>query len=186
MTYFKQLLLLALLTLFGFALYVALFWVGAAASIGIIFYRGVLLAIVTCVIVGAAGAWLARRTGDTSLPVAAAALSLSVNVCFLVLFPVTVDRSVTVYLLSRIERQQQAGMDAPQLQKAFVDGYVVKMGAIDRRIDEQRKSGNIDVAPDGKVRLTPQGQRFMAFSRTIATLFGTDPRFVGDAEAKPD
>jgi hypothetical protein len=57
------------------------------------------------------------------------------------------------------------------------------MGAIDRRIDEQRKSGNVAVAPDGKVRLTPQGERFMAFSRLVARLFGTDPRFVSGGSA---
>ena len=32
--------------------------------------------------------------------------------------------------------------------------------------------------PDGKVRLTRQGERFMNFSRLVARLFGTDRRFV--------
>jgi hypothetical protein len=178
--YFRQLLCLAAMTLIGFALFVLLFWAGAGASITILFYRGTLLAIGASVLTGLAAIWLAGRTGDSSLPIAAAALSLSFNLCFLVLLPVTVDRSVSVYLLSTIERQQGRGIDPQQLQKAFITGYVVNMGAVDRRIDEQVKSGNLAVGRDGRVRLTPQGRRFMDFSRIVERLFGTDPRFVGE------
>jgi len=176
----RQLLLLVGLTFLGFAIYVLLFWAGVGASMTILFYRGVALAIAAAVITGIITLWPARRIGDSSLPLAAAALSLSFNICFLVLLPVTVDRSVSVYLLSTIERRP---MTAPELQRAFIDGYVVKMAAIDRRIDEQRKSGNIMVSPDGKVRLTKQGERFMTFSRVVARLFGTDQRFVNGGSA---
>lgn len=179
MSYLRQLVLLAGLSIFGFAIYVLLFWVGIGASITILFYRGVALAIVAAIVVVLAAIWLARRTGDTSLPIAAASLSLSFNLCFLVLLPVTVDRSVTVYLLSTIERRQEAGIGARELEQAFIDGYVVRMGAIDRRIEEQRVSGNIEVDAKGKVRLTHQGRRFMDLSRLVARLFSTDPRFVG-------
>lgn len=183
MTYLRQLLLLAGLTLFGFVLYLLLFWAGLGGSIAILFYRGVVLALVAAIATGVAGAWLGRRSNDGSLAIAGAALSLSFNLCFLVLLPVTVDRSVSVYLLSTIEQHQQAGISADTLQNAFIDGYVVRMGAIDRRIDEQRRSGNISIAPDGKVRLTAQGRRFMTLSRLVARLFRTDPRFVGAAPA---
>ena len=184
--FFRQLFVLGGMTLLGFALFVLLFWMGVGASMTILFYRGTVLAAGVAVVVGLFAAWIAARSGDSSLPVAAAALSLSFNVCFLVLLPVTVDRSVTVYLLSTIENRQESGVDAAALQRAFVDGYVVKMGAVDRRLQEQAKSGNISVGADGNVRLTPQGRRFMQFSRIVARLFGTDPRFVeASAEAPP-
>lgn len=183
MTVLRQILLLGILTVLGFAVYVLLFWAGVGASMSILFYRGIVLAIAAAFVTGLAALWPARRTGDTSLPLAAAALSLSFNICFLVLLPVTVDRSVSVYLLSTIERRP---MSPAELQRVFIDGYVVKMGAIDRRIDEQRKSGNVTVTPDGKVRLTRQGERFMAFSCVVARLFGTDPRFVsGGSDPAP-
>ena len=178
MTVLRQILLLAALTIAGFAIYVLLFWAGVASSIGILFYRGIALALVAALVTGIIAMWPARRTSDSSLPIAAAALSLSFNICFLVLLPVTVDRSVSVYLLSTIEQREDSGVTSAQLQKSFVDGYVVRMGAIDRRIDEQRKSGNVTVDAGGKVHLTRQGERFMSFSRLIARLFGTDPRFV--------
>jgi hypothetical protein len=183
--YIRQLLLLGGMTLLGFALYLLLFWMGIGTSLTILFYRGIALAIIAAVIIAIVSAWIGNRVGDTSLPIAAAALSLSFNICFLVLLPVTVDRSVSVYLLSTIEHQQEQGIDAAELERSFVDGYVVKMAAIDRRIDEQQRSGNIVVNADGNVRLTEQGRRFMAFSRVVARLFGTDPRFVqGSVEEK--
>jgi hypothetical protein len=182
--YFRQLLLLGALTAFGFSVYVLLFWSGAAASIRILFYRGIILAIAAAIVTGIAALWPARRTRDSALPIAAAALSLSFNICFLVLLPVTVDRSISVYLLSTIEREQAEGIDGPALQRAFVDGYVVRMDAVGRRIDEQRTTGNVTVAPDGKIHLTSQGRRFMALSRTVARVFGTDPRFVEGAGHK--
>jgi hypothetical protein len=181
--YIRQLLLLAALTAFGFAVYVLLFWAGLGISISILFYRGIALAVASAAIVLVAGHWLGRRTHDSSLAVAAAALSLSFNICFLVLLPVTIDRSVTVYLLSTIERQQGSGLDKGELQNAFIDGYVVELGAVDRRIDEQRRSGNVSISPDGKVHLTRQGRRFMALSRLVARLFGTDRHFVDGSPA---
>jgi len=183
--FFRQLLVLGGMTLLGFALYVLLFWLGVGASMTILFYRGIVLAVGVAVVIGLLAAWIGARSGDSSLPIAAAALSLSFNVCFLVLFPVTVDRSVTVYVLSTIERRQDSGVDPAALQRAFVDGYVVKMGAVDLRLREQAKSGNIAVGADGKVRLTPQGRRFMQFSRIVARLFGTDQRFVAAAAEAP-
>lgn len=177
--YVRQLLSLAGLTLFGFAAYLLLFWANAGASITILFYRGVALAIAAALLTALPALWLARRTNDRSLPIAAAALSASFNICFLVLLPVTVDRSVTVYLLSTVEQRQSNGIDAGGLQRAFVEGYVDKMGAVDRRIDEQRRSGNIAVGADGRLHLTAQGRCFMSLSRIVARLFRTDPRFVG-------
>ena len=174
----RQLLALGFLAALGFALFLLGFWAGAASSITILFYRGLVVAALAAVLTAIAGAWLGRRLRDPSLAVAAAAVSFSLNVCFLVLLPVTVDRSVTVYLLSRIE-QQQSPVAPRALEQEFVGGYVRDMHAIDRRIDEQRRSGNIAVGSDGKVVLTDQGRSFMAFSRAVARLFGTDPRFVG-------
>jgi len=172
---------LALAATIGFLVYLALFAAGLASGIPILFYRGIALAIPAALLAGIALALIARGRVDPSLPVAAAAVAFAFNICFLVLFPVTVDRSVTVYLLSTVERHDRTGLSAAELERAFLDGYVSDMRAVPRRIAEQQQSGNISVAPDGRIQLTPQGRRFMALSRTIADMFGTDRRFVGGA-----
>jgi hypothetical protein len=176
--YLAQLLLLVVLTVFGFGIYLLLFMAGAGASISILFYRGVVLGLVAAGATAIVAVFAARRTNDTALPVAAAAVSLSFNICFLVLLPVTVDRSVTVYLLSTIESRQGEGIDPPTLERKLIGNYVVGWRAVPRRLDEQRRSGNVTIGRDGKVRLTDQGERFMRLSRLVARLFETDPRFV--------
>jgi hypothetical protein len=183
MSYLRQLLALGVLAAVGFALFLGAFAIGAGSSVTILFYRGLVVAAAVGLVTGVVGALVGRRFGDPSLAISAAAVSFSLNVCFLVLLPVTVDRSVTVYLLSTIEGQQ-GGTTAPALEQAFVSGYVRDMHAIGRRIDEQRRSGNVSVGTDGKVRLTVQGRRFMGFSRSVARLFGTDPRFVHAAASR--
>lgn len=177
----RQAAMLVTLASVGFLLFVALFAAGLFGTIPILFYRGIVLAVCAAIATGLLAIVATRRTAGTPLIVPAVALSLSLNLCFLVILPVTVDRSISVYLLSTIERHDRNGIDATHLEAAFLDGYVSGMGAIDRRIAEQSQSGNITVDRTGHIRLTPQGERFMRLSRFVATTFGTDPRFVGIA-----
>jgi hypothetical protein len=180
----SQLLFLAAAVISGFLLYLLLFWMGVGSSITILFYRGVVLAVLAGVATGVAAGWLRRRHGEASLAIAATAVSFSFNTCFLVLLPVTIDRSVSVYLLSTIESREADGIAPSALQSRFVEDYVGRLRAVPRRIDEQRMSGNLAIGSDGKLRLTAQGEQFMRFSRLVAPLFGTDPRFVDAAPTK--
>jgi len=152
----------------------------------ILFYRGVMLASVTTLLLiaslAACSAWLSINAATV---IGAAATSLSLNLCFLVLVPVTIDRSISVFLLARIEGRSGT-LDAQALDALFRREYLGDMAQIDRRVAEQAKSGNIRVGRDGTIVITPQGRIFLRFSRVIAKGFGTDPRFVqpqpGDVE----
>lgn len=174
----RQAAALIALALFGFLLFVTLFAIGLFSTIPILFYRGIVLAICAGIATGLLALFTAHHDGGP-LVVPAVALSLSLNLCVLVILPVTVDRSISVYLLSTIERHDRDGINAADLQAAFLQGYVSDMGAINRRVIEQGQSGNIVVDRTGRIRLTPQGERFMLLSRFVAATFGTDPRFVG-------
>ncbi len=169
----------------GFALYCALLASGLFAGSTILFYRGLILAAVAAIAAGGIGAAIARRRGTEPLAVASALTCFSISVCFLVLFPVTIDRSVSVYLLATIDRQGPEGISPADLETAFVSGYVRDMRAIDRRIVEQRLSGNVVQDAEGNVHLTPQGRRFVALSRSAAHLLGTDRRFVDGYQTVP-
>ena len=165
----------------GFALYVGLLHSPLLRSNPILFYRGLLLGGADAVVLALLLALSLPRLKlwDPAILIAAVMASLSVNLTFLIVIPVTIDRSVSVFLLSRIEAAPpQAPLDAQGLRATFVRDYVIGMAQIDRRIDEQTRSGNL-VVDHGRLRLTPQGERFMRLSRTLARLFGTDPRFVG-------
>lgn len=180
--YLRPLIWLAGAVLVGFLVYLALFTSGVGGGIPVLFYRGLVLALAAGLVVGLGMVRLTRGRGDPTLAIAAAATSIAFNTCFLVLLPVTIDRSISVFLLATIERAD--GATADELEGAFIDGYVRDMAAIDRRVKEQAISGNIVVGPDGRVRLTTQGRRFMLLSRSVAGTFDTDQRFVEGAPAR--
>lgn len=177
------LLTLALAVAAGFALYVGLTRTPLFAGVSILFYRGLILCALSAVIVMAAMAL--RRRFDPATIIAAGALSLSFNICFLIVLPVTLDRSISVFMLAQIEEHQDEALDSRRITEIFVQKYVGDMRQMDRRIAEQTTSGNV-VTVDGHIRLTDQGRRFLALSRALARLFGTDPRFVGLAPTVPE
>lgn len=180
---FSLLLTLALAVVVGFALYIGLTRSPLFAGIPILFYRGLLLCALSAALVMAAMA-LRRRRFDLATIIAAGSLSLSFNICFLIVLPVTLDRSISVFMLAQIEQHQDEALDSRRITDIFVQKYVGDMRQMDRRITEQTASGNVTTV-DGNIRLTEQGHRFLAFSRTLARLFGTDPRFVGLPPATP-
>ncbi len=172
--------------LFGFALYLALTWSPVFGSVDILFYRGLLLCVLSAALLAIALV-VARRHWRSLEPIsiiAAVAISLSVNLMFLIVLPVTIDRSISVFLLSEIDAHQASPLTTAQLEDAFVQHYVRDMRQIDRRVREQTLSGTIS-ADDGRIRLTPRGQRFLALARFLSGPFRTDPRFVGLAPAQP-
>jgi len=179
---FSLLLTLGLAVVAGFALYLGLTRSPLFAGIPILFYRGLLLCALSATLVMAAMALLRKWRFDPATIIAAGSLSLSFNICFLIVLPVTLDRSISVFMLTQIEQHQDEALDSQRITDIFVQKYVGDMRQMDRRIAEQTVSGNVTTI-DGNIRLTEQGHRFLAFSRTLARLFGTDPRFVGLAPA---
>jgi hypothetical protein len=161
----------------GLVLYVASFRLPLGGDI--LFYRGLLLAGLVAAVLAVCLVLAGRKLGlDPQTIIGAVFCSAALNVCFLVLFPITIDRSISVYLLARIEAEP--GMTADELSERFEDGYLRRMRQIDRRVFEQQLSGNITVT-DGEIRMTRGGERFLAFARTMAVWFDTDRRFVNVA-----
>jgi hypothetical protein len=167
----------------GFALFVSVMEFGLFDGISILFYRGLaelgaiapVLVIVLALILRLP--WPARVLAGRDV-VAATLVALSLNLTFFVLGPVTVDRSVSVFMLSRLA-QANAPLTADDLKGAFADRYLGEWDQVGRRLKEQISSGNVDQTPEGSYRLTPQGRSFMLTARIMSRLFGGDPRFVG-------
>lgn len=182
MTILHRLLWLALVyavaLMAGFVLYLALVASPLLAGMPILFYRGIALAAVTAPLLAVALALAGRRVQllDLSTIVGATALSLAFNISFLIVFPVTFDRSITMFLLARIERQD-GQLDAHGLEQVYIREYLGDMHQIDRRIEEQSLSGNIRVE-QGRIHITAQGRRLLTGGRWIGGWFGADPRFV--------
>ncbi|CAM8648001.1 MULTISPECIES: hypothetical protein [Sphingobium] len=170
----------------GFLLYLALIASPLLGAIPLLFYRGVLIAFIGALLLGLLLAIAARRITalDLSTGVGAVALSLAFNISFLIVFPVTFDRSITMFLLARIERQD-GQLTPPMLEKLFVREYLGDLHQIDRRMSEQTLSGNIVQHDDGRIALTPQGRRLLSSARRIGSWFAADPRFVTAPQPAP-
>ncbi|MGL5839987.1 MAG: hypothetical protein ACRCY3_15955 [Sphingorhabdus sp.] len=165
-------------TILGFAIYIFIIKSPILSEMSILFYRGVFIAILSIIILSSIISIFSRKFVfiDLSIGIGAIALSFSFNICFLVLMPVTIDRSVTMFLLSRMEAAERP-LTEQQLQQIFEDEYLGNMRQINRRIKEQSITGNVRITKDGVV-LTEGGKLLLKGSRKIGRWFETDKRFV--------
>ncbi len=166
---------------------VALSWVGFLGQISILFYRGlVLIAIgeIICfvVLLMARKKWPYWHVRDA---VSACAFAGGIAVCLLIVLPVTIDRSISVFMLTQMAAEPDHAFSPSELQSLFVDVYVKRYGQIERRLDEQRVSRNVAQTAGG-FRITPQGLAFVRFARFLSVVFQTDRRFVTPAATRAD
>lgn len=178
--------LYALSTALGGAMFVALMHAAPALlGPGVMFYRGVgALAVVFVVLVVLHVVALPRAARRLSLDgadsIGAAMVATSLLTAVFILGPVTVDRSVSVFMLSQFDAADHPLTEA-EARETFRRVYVDDWAQIDRRLKEQELSGNLERGAAGW-RLTPQGRAFMGTARVMSSLFQGDPRFVGRSE----
>jgi len=142
----------------------------------VLFYRGISLLVVTTIVTSAICILLNKhffKLHQETL-VAALLISISLNLSFFIVFPVTFDRSVTTYLLSAIKEKSNAqtcgGLSEKELEKAFIDEYVLGQKAINLRIKEQ-STINMVKEQDNCIQLTPRGQNFLRLSEIIKKIY---------------
>ncbi|MFV0281315.1 MAG: hypothetical protein ACK5JM_11230 [Rhodoblastus sp.] len=150
---------------------------------GVLFYRGlVALALTALILFVASALLLPRGSGALRLRPDDCLGGAIVAACVLgaafVLGPVTVDRSISVFMLQQFESAGKP-LTVEDVRERFIKTYVVDWSQMDRRVKEQRISGNLEPAEGGAWRLTAQGRRFMEVARFMSWLVDADPRFVG-------
>jgi len=140
----------------------------------VLFYRGNLLLVIAFLLT-ALVLYLVRNRSKVRFETALAALvlSASLHLAFFVTFPVTFDRSVTMYLLNRLESSktaQCAGLSEQEMEQVFIKEYVKERQAMRRRIKEQSII-NMLKESNQCVTLTPRGASFLRFSETVMRLY---------------
>ncbi|MCB1535747.1 MAG: hypothetical protein KDJ44_13735 [Rhodoblastus sp.] len=171
-----------LATLLGGAIFAGLMRANALIGPGVLFYRGLVALALTAILLFVACAFLLPKLAralplraDDSLGGVIVAASLLGSI--FVLGPVTVDRSISVFMLSQFESAGKP-LTVDEVRERFVKTYVVAWDQMNRRLKEQQISGNLEPAGTGW-KLTAQGRRFMEIARWMSWLVGADPRFVG-------
>lgn len=173
--------------LFGLPLGIILFWLflsfNVLANFEILFYRGLLLIGIICIVqiflflIYLSSLDDKNKWGGAPHAISIAMICLSANLSFFIVVPVSLDRSVSVFLLGYMH-VIGSPVTKLQLEKAFNDIYVVRYEAIDRRIEEQLASGNLVETTPGYYKLTDTGISFINFSRFTAKTFNIDKKFV--------
>lgn len=98
---------------------------------------------------------------------------ISIHIVFFTLVPVTLDRSVSVYMLERMNTNGTV-YTKKQLDEMLINDFVLKGDAVGKRIMEQEQTGSIQ--PDaGGWRITPRGEWIVDMYRIVGALFDIQP-----------
>jgi len=161
--------------IFFSVVYVLLFHTPLFANQYVLFYRGLLLFIVTFLFtlltIIIYGTFRKRSMSESSI--AALMVAASINLSVFIVFPVTFERSVTMFLLNSLQTSQEdscRGLTQDVLQQTFIDAYVIKGKAIDKRINEQSLISMIQKT-DQCISLTPNAENFLKMSKIIKNIY---------------
>jgi len=105
-------------------------------------------------------------------------LCCSINTVFMTLIPVTVERSVSVFMLSYMDTYSDRTYTEEEISRIFVDEYVYEYGAFEKRFDEQLTTGTIEKNEDGSYSITSKGSFIVGLFRFISDVYDTDRRLV--------
>ena len=173
MTFLKTLARIFRTLALGFFLLIVLFQ--ALPRPELLFYRGVGLSFLAGLMI----VFFEGRFSWDSLKneplLSRAVMSICFNITFLILFPVTFERSVSMFFLREWEIAASEGLTEKEAEERLIRGYVIQLQATNRRISEQVQSGNLWKEGD-RYYLSEQGKRFLSFSRKVLPFFSSDSR----------
>ena len=175
------LLLYAVLYVISFGILILLIRLPLLKSMHVLMYRGIVMIVLAGIFASVLlvifkkwrkAAWLSAK--DVVLVFI---LTCSINMVFFTLVPVTVERSVSVFMLSYMDNYSDH-YTQDQIAEIFVDKYVNEYGAFEKRFDEQLTTGSIEQNADGTYSITDKGRFIVKMFRLISDVFDTDKRLV--------
>ncbi len=162
------------------AMFIGLFHTGILKGMDVLMYRGIVFIIITGVIAAVVMGivrkfWKFVTVRDIIMMFC---IFCCVNTVLFTLIPVTVERSVSVFMLSYMEENSDQTFTQESVGKVFTTKYVEDYGAFEKRFNEQVETGTIVENPDGSYSITERGKFIVKMFRTIAEWFDTDRRLV--------
>lgn len=146
----------------------------------IYFYNGVFRLFLVILIVAVAEILFHKRINfdykDICLSLCALIL---INGMWLSVCVVSLDRSLSVFLLCYMELYED-GMSETQIDDTFQEVFVEKYGMLERRFDEQLKTGNIACESSGGeivYKLTDRGEWMVSVFKAVGKAYNVDERF---------
>lgn len=97
------------------------------------------------------------------------------TLAWFVLIPTTVERSITVFMLSYMDQNDQQGLTSKEFGDIFYQKYIDDFGAFDKRFSEQVTSKNMKLADEGDgYVITGNGRVIVNMFRLCSKLFNTE------------
>lgn len=147
----------------------------------VFFYRGLIYLGILFVfsLVGVGVLFGIRKIEKPETWIAALCIAASINLSAFIVFPVTFDRSVTMYILDTLHKGKSAvcrGLPRDALRTAVIDGYIIGGDAVEKRLREQRE---IDMVREqnGCFEATPRAGRFLYFANFIGGLYNIETSY---------
>ena len=162
------------------ALFIGLFHTDILKNMEVLMYRGVAFIVMTGVIAAVVMGIIRKFWGFVTVRdiIMMFVIFCCVNMVFLTLVPVTVERSVSVFMLSYMDGNSDQTFTQESVGEVFTSKYVEDYGAFEKRFDEQVVTGTIEQNPDGSYSITERGRFIVKMFRIIAEWFDTDRRLV--------
>lgn len=94
---------------------------------------------------------------------------------FVMTFPVTVDRSFSVYMLSSLYNNKVQGntITKHELSK-IVEDYFFSQSLVDKRVHEQLATGSITIDKNDVITMTNKGELIVNLNKIIGNTFNLD------------
>ena len=150
-------------------------------DINIIFYRGIILLTASCILVFLIMIVFKKSHWGPLFTYKDVILSIiliaCVNLVFFTHFPVTVERSISVFLLNYMNKHRNEVLTDKEITEVFINKYLYEFNAIDKRLQEQLASGNIICDVKG-CRISKQGELLIKLFFLIADIFKIDKKIV--------
>ena len=162
------------------ALFIGLFHTALFKDMEVLMYRGIVFLMITGVVSAVIMGIIRKFWGFVTIRdvIMMFCIFCCVNMVFLTLIPVTVERSVSVFMLSYMEENSDQTFTQESVGEVFTSKYVTDYGAFEKRFNEQIETGTIKQNPDGTYSITESGKFIVSAFRTVAEWFDTDRRLV--------
>lgn len=166
---------------FASVVWIALFRTPLYMHLGVFFYRGIILLVLTSFCLALGLDWYRRRhrfgqigTKDILLCVV---LFFSFQMLFFTHIPVTAERSGSVFLLSYLDANHKRPVRREELEGQYMDVYLRQNQAVEKRVGEQIQSGTVQSTSDGIV-ITQRGRCLVWIYRLAVRVFGMNTTIV--------
>lgn len=159
--------------------FILLFHTPILRNLDVFFYRGCVFLVIASFF-AAALVFLAKKVFeklklDIKDTVVVFFLFFGITLGWYTLIPVTVERSISVFMLSYMDQNDTQGITSEEFADIFYEKYIQDFGAFDKRFREQLISGNMEESEyeNGYV-ITDSGRIVVDLFRICANLFDTE------------